>query len=73
MKEISWERLKQSTNMPNVVDHTYEHIKVDTKSLIPATIYVCNDEKGMVNSQFGAKIWDTIESTKPSYDVIGAY
>jgi len=66
-------RLKQSADMPNVVDHTYEHVKVDTKSPIPATVYVSNDEKGMVNSQCGSKIWDTIESTQPSSDVIGAY
>jgi len=66
-------RLKHSTYIPNVVDHTYEQVKVDIKSAIPATVYVATEEIGMVNSQCGAKIWDTIESANPSSDAITAY
>jgi len=66
-------RLKHSTDMPNVVDHTYEHVKVDTKSPIPATVYVSIDEKGTVNHHCGAKIWDSAESINTSSDPVSAY
>jgi len=66
-------RLKHLTDMPNVVDHTCEHVKVDIKSPIPASVYVSNDEKGTENSHCGAKIWDAVESTNPSSDAISAY
>jgi len=66
-------RLKHSTDIPNVVDHTYEHVKVDTKSPIPATVYFSIDEKGTVNSQCGTKLWDTAASTNPSSDAVSAY
>eukprot|EP00253_Pinus_taeda_P008951 PITA_08951 len=66
-------RLKHSTYIPNVVDHTYEQVKVDIKSAIPATVYVATGELGMVNSQCGATIWDTIEGANPSSDAITAY
>ena len=65
-------RLKHATATPNVVDHTYVHVE-DIKSPIPAAVSVSSDEKGTVNSQCGAKIWDTVESTNPSSNAISAY